>query len=126
MLKRFYNKKAQANFGEYLLTLFLVVGMMTGMTIYVKRALQARYYDARNTMVQTVRDEAAGYYIGEVRTEYEPYYANTEATVERDILSKTELFEGTREKSAGIFKKTFNEMTSVQVLSETKPPKDSD
>jgi hypothetical protein len=123
MLKQLRNNKAQAITSEYVLVLFLVVGMMTAMTIYFKRAIQARIRDARTTMINTVLVRAANHYNGMLFYEYEPYYANTTSAIFRDTVSETRVLQG---KSSGIFNKIIDEQTAVQTMSEIAPPKDAD
>ncbi|HBR15931.1 MAG TPA: hypothetical protein DD723_10425 [Candidatus Omnitrophica bacterium] len=118
MLKFLKNKKAQVVMGEYLLVFFLVVGMMTAMTIYFRRSIQARTRDARNYMIDTVKERTQGYYDGNFYYEYEPYYLSTDSGVERTSSTQSELGEG------GVFKQTIDETLSVNTKSETAPPKD--
>lgn len=123
MLKRVQNKKAQAVASEYALTFFLVIGVMSAMTTYFKRATQARIYDARNAMVNMVLTRVSSTdVIGNLLVEYEPYYANTVSTISRDVDNQTRLFGG---GSSGVFSKTLNERTLVSTFSETAPPKDA-
>lgn len=125
MLRYLKTNRAQAVSGEYVLVFFLVVGMMTAMTVYFKRAVQARIYDARNTMLNMVliRAKKTGYYPGNLQTEYEPYYdANRVSTIVRKVNMQTKLLPGA---SSGIFRKVSDEITAVQVESETAPPKEA-
>src|SRR3989338_9576767 len=79
----FLLNKAQAVMGEYVLVFFLAIGMATAMTIYFKRGVQARIFDARNAMLNIVVNRTAGYYTGNIQIGYEPYYGNTVSTVSR-------------------------------------------
>lgn len=122
MLRYLKTNKAQAVMGEYVLVFFVVIGMATAMTIYFKRAVQARIFDARNTMMNIVVNRTRGYYSGSVYYEYEPYYGNTVSTVARRENATTELLPGA---TTGIFRKTFDDVTAVQTHSETAPPRDA-
>lgn len=122
MFKYLKTNKAQAVMGEYVLVFFVVVGLVTAMTVYFKRAVQARVFDARNAMFNIVLNRTAGYYTGNLYGEYEPYYASTESTVVRSADTTTGLLPG---GTTGIFQKTFDEVTAVQTHSETAPPKDA-
>lgn len=121
MLKNLSNRQAQAVMGEYVLVIFMVLAVIVAMTVYFKRAIQARLHDARDYMVNDVRQRTVGSYNGELYLHYEPYYTNTIATVARDASSTTLILPGA---SSGIFRKVIDETTSVQVNSETAPPRD--
>lgn len=121
MLRYLNNRRAQALIGEYVLVIFLVMATISAMTIYFKRGIQARIYDARNYMINDVRVRTQGSYFGNLYYGYEPYYINSDATITRDIDYTTTLLPG---GSSGIFKKTISESTGVEVSSETAPPRD--
>jgi len=121
MLTSINNKRAQATVGEYALSIFLVLAVMSAMTIYFKRGIQARIHDARDFMVNDVRARTAGSYDGDLYLHYEPYYTDTDATVRRNMSHTTRLSPGV---TSGAFRKTIIETTGVEVSSETLPPKD--
>jgi len=127
MLKLLKGKQAQAVVGEYLLVFFLVVGMLTAMSIYFKRAVQARVFGARKTMRNIVIQRADGFYTEDledvIRRGYEPYYAETNSTVWRRSDTRTDLTAG---GTTGIFSKTIDESTTAITRSETAPPKSAD
>ena len=108
--------------GEYVLVFFLVIGMVTAMTIYFKRAVQARIFDTRNTMLNMALNRTEGYFTGNIQAEYEPYYGNTLSTSARQEDTTTNLLPGA---TTGIFRKITDETTAVQTHSETAPPKDA-
>jgi len=122
MLRILKNNRAQAVFGEYLLVFLIVVGFLTAMTIFVKRALQAKVYDARNYMYNTVADRTGDYYNGTVAIEYEPYYLSYNRAVTRGVDNDSNLLPGA---TTGIFRKTLDQTTSVQTESETAPPREA-
>ena len=109
--------------GEYVMVIFLVLAVVTGMTIYFKRAVQARIHDTRDYMVSEVRVRTAGEFDGDLYKEYEPYYSNVTAVVARSADYTTRMLPGA---SSGIFRKTINETTRVQSLSQTAPPREFD
>lgn len=123
MLRNLNNRRAQAAVGEYALVIFLVLAVVVGMTIFWKRAIQGRIHDARDYMVDSVRQRTAGSFNGDLYLHYEPYYTKTTSTITRSADHNTRLLSGL---STGIFVKTFNESTSVQGTSETLPPRDFD
>lgn len=109
--------------GEYVLVFLLVMGMITAMTVYFKRAVQARIYDARKSMMRTVANLAGDYYNNVfLQREYEPYYGNTVSTVIRQESTTTNLLPGA---TTGIFRKTVNEITAVQTESQTAAPREA-
>ncbi len=124
MLKYLRTQKAQAVIGEYVLVFFLVMGMVTAMTIYFKRAIQARIYEARNAMLNMVINRAQDYYNSDISIQigYEPYYGNTVSTVARQEDTRINLLPG---GTTGNFYKTIDETTSVQTQSETAAPRDA-
>ncbi len=122
MLRYLKTNKAQAVMGEYVMTFFLAVAMVTAMTIYFRRAVQARMHGARNAMLNTVLDRSGTYFTGNILAGYEPYYAQTVSDVRRSEDSETRLLEG---GSSGIFQKESDDSTSVTTQSQTAPPKDA-
>jgi Flp pilus assembly pilin Flp len=84
MLKRFCHNKGQSVSGEYVLLIALASIAIVGMTIYVRRALQARYRDAN----QAVYMKASATLGNQVRLEYEPYYANTATDTDTSALTE--------------------------------------
>ena len=118
-LKMCLNKRGQAVFGEYVIVIFVVVTVTFAMTVYVRRTLQGRIYDARQTMLRTVRAE----YNGVLYREYEPYYGFRNATIDQYSNPTTRLLEG---GTSGIFREDTNDRTEVKSYTEQKPPKDAD
>ena len=78
MLKIFRDKKGQGISAEYVFLITLVSVAIVGMTIYVRRSLQARIR-VGNRMVY---GRAADAINGMVLAEYEPYYVNSSAASE--------------------------------------------
>jgi len=130
MLRTINNIRAQAIMGEYVLVFFMVAAVMTAMTVFFKRAVQGRIRDARVGMELIIANhlEAEGYplyWTGNMRTHYEPYYANSSSLISRDTRKETQLF-ATPGFSSGLFLKIINEASSTKTLSNTAPPKDAD
>ena len=79
--KLLHNRKAQ-NTAEYALLIALVVAGIIAMQTYAQRALQARVKDASDKM--TSADVINGTDLGIFKsTQYEPYYMQSEYTVNR-------------------------------------------
>lgn len=122
MLKYLKQSKAQI-IGEYVVTIAILVGAMVTMTVYIRRALQARVHDAAVFMVETA-DEASRNNGGPgVRSEYEPYYGETDSTTTRDLNEHVELLPG---GATGIFRKDFNQVIQSQAQSLQLPPREAD
>jgi len=121
MLRKLHNRKAQAVIGEYIVLISMVLAAIVAMTVYFRRAVQARIYDARNYMVSEVARRSAGNFSGDLYPEYEPYYTETNATVHRYSDDKSRLLAG---GVTGIFQREYNEIVETYMNSETLPPKD--
>jgi hypothetical protein len=123
MLKRLKTKTAQASFGEYSLIFAIVLAMMVAMGVYFRRAFQGRMFDARNHIVNSVRDIAGSNYVNGLVLAYEPYYTNTSSTLR---ISQTLREEDSSVATTGFtYKKDINDSVSVRSVSVTKPPKDA-
>lgn len=116
------NKSGQAVTSEYVLLFFIVVGMITAMSIYFRRAVQAKIVSSRNLMIKHVAAGTQGNYVGNLYIEYEPYYGDTVA--ESDVFSDNRYNLGPGGTS-GTAEKIFNERRQVSVVSTTAPPKDA-
>ena len=122
MLKILNNCRAQTTVGEYLLVFFLVTGMITAMTIFFRRTVQARIFDTRNYAFNEVAKRTTGFYDGNLYVEYEPYYTDTMSIVGRDSSMNETLLAG---NTTGIYRKEIEDFTSVKTLSQTAPPKNA-
>jgi len=125
MFKKLTNIKAQMVFGEYALTFFIVVSVMLGMTLYLKRTLQGRIRDAKEGMVGVVRTRAAGKYVKQAFSEYEPYYMNTVSIVDRQSSSVQRIMDSPG-FSSGIFNMQTDESTQIKTYSNTASPRSID
>jgi hypothetical protein len=76
MLQKGHSCKGQIVTGEYVVLVLTVLAVIAGMTIYLKRALQARMNGADIAIVTAARS-ALG--CNEIAIEYEPYYLKTES-----------------------------------------------
>ncbi len=121
MLKYLKNQCAQAVMGEYVLVIFLALAVVVSMSVYFKRAVQARIHDARDYMVGEVRERTAGEFEGNLFKEYEPYYTNISSVTTADADHTEVLLPGA---SSGIFGKSISELRSVLSVSETAPPRE--
>ena len=117
------NKKAQVITGEYVLVLFILLGIMTAMTIYLRRGIQARIYDARHAAIEVVQDSTQGYLTSNLYHEYEPYYTESETNMMVETEDASEIFP--KGWGEDIWKNIVVE-TNTQSVTETKPPKDAD
>ena len=136
MFKRFKQRKAQANMSEYMFVFFLIITMISAMTVYFRRAVQARIFSAREYVLKDITNrvkngspDLGSDSISPVKIliyrEYEPYYMNTASRVFRDQFSEDNLI-GDQPGKTGIYKKTTDDFISVQTNSVTAPPKSAD
>lgn len=110
------NRNAQAIIGEYIFILVLALATFLGMMVYFQRVIQARLYDARQTMTETVSASAQGYFTGNVYGEYEPYYTSSATDL---VQSKKET---TKLNRKDVFTKKTSEGRNAQTISRTLPP----
>ena len=116
MFKILKSNKAQITAAEYLLVLGVVVSAAVAMTVYFRRAVQARIWSAEHTMIATAINRTGNTYSGNWVVQYEPYYSNTVSTVTRDDIIREQL-------NATTFSKTFNTFVSVETQSDTASPR---
>ena len=119
-MNKLKNNKAQANLGEYALIFLMAMTVLTVMSVYFKRIIQARLYDAKKTMVDMVAEETQGLHEGNVYGEYEPYYTQASAQITRSTDEESEL----RWQSES--RKRFGEESGVNAVSYTLPPAAAD
>ncbi len=122
-LKRLRSIQGQAIFAEYVLVFFIVVGMMTVMTVYFKRAVQARIRDSRDYMVKEVKTRTAGYYSGNLITQYEPYYTSTNTTINTSSNMTDTLNQQPAGEPVDAFEQTIDEQTIINSVSNVASPK---
>ena len=119
------NKKGQAIAAEFVLALMIVIGMVSAMTVYIKRGVQARIRDARNYMGVTVA-ERSGLPAANIWIEYEPYYVETDSNIDYSTLKLEELGGATATDATGVYTKTIDENRYTVTNSITHPPADAD
>lgn len=119
------NRTGQVISAEYVLILFVVMGVMSVMFIYFQRTLQARIYDARNAMLKAVTMQDYGenreiiHLYDHDFIEYEPYYSNTESTISQKRAEATTLYPVAWGEH---YQKGYNETINVKTTSRTAPP----
>lgn len=126
MLRLHKSRQGQAISAEYVIIFALILSVMAGMTIYLRRVLQARIRDAGYGMADMVQARTAGHNVDVIYRQYEPYYTNATTYVARDQYSQTRLLPSGVTKSSGIFRKEIDETSTVFSYSEVAPPKDAD
>ena len=128
MIRALKNKKAQVNVAEYTILIVIVVSMVTAMSVYFRRTVQARIREARIYMYQTAHNETKGLVIGNFthnghfRIEYEPYYQNTTSFIGTDDTITRSLRQGA---SSGIFGYSPDTSLTIVTNSIIAPPKDA-
>lgn len=120
MFSKLKKSRAQATMTEYMVMIFIVVGMMTAMSAFIKRVLQGRVYDARNFAVNMIKEQTEGKYRGPVYYAYEPYYANSTSIIDSKEAITSKLLGG------GASTREFDSDIITTSQSETAPPKMAD
>ena|SRR3989338_451088 len=115
------NTRAQI-FVEYAFVIVIIVSVISAMAVYIRRALQARIWDARNAMIKTVADNYNGVANYTISNEYEPYYSQAETEASNDSSERAALRAG---KPTGLFLKDFDSTVNVQTNSEQLPARDA-
>ena len=106
----FVRKKGQGISAEYVFLLALVSIAIVGMTVYVRRAIQARYRDG-NREIYLRAAQALG---NTVYIEYEPYYVNTTADVDVSSLLEQRAVAGDAMERTTSLDRSVN-MVSTQI-----------
>ena len=125
MPKIFYKNRGQA-IAEYILMITVVITMLTAMAVFLRRALQGRFKDARDYMITAVNatytQTRQGATPMNIAYEYEPYYLETRSEVSRESDNQLNIKKGGR---GGIIRKVLNETTTANTESIQAPPKDA-
>ena len=122
MFKILANRNGQGSVVQYSLTFFLVVAIVTTMSVFVRRAVQGKIFDGRNYMFNIMGDvyfnSELNFRGGGLFREYEPYYLERDTQrvmdsrdVERGIVSGDA-------NPSGIYQQEPNERT--QSISATR------
>ena len=122
MFKILANRNGQGSVVQYSLTFFLVVAIVTTMSVFVRRAVQGKIFDGKNFMFNIVGDvyfnSELNFRGGGLAIEYEPYYLERDTQrvvdstgVERGIVSGDAY-------PSGIYQQEPNERT--QSISATR------
>ncbi len=126
-MRRPLGQKGQTSLPEYVVTFFIVVGVVVAMTTYIQRGLQARIHDAHKYMIKSASDhcdqdcvDAAG---GKITYEYEPYYGNITSDTDHSSEETKKVF-GTQ-GADGLFQVITNDDMSTQSVSRQLPPKEA-
>ncbi len=108
----FLSLRGQAVSAEYVVILLIVIGALSAMTVYVRRTIQARAYDA-----QTLALAKASKGLGRtVANEYEPYYSVTVTKTEQEQTDSTRVL------SFGDYRKELDLSKNTETESLQKPP----
>lgn len=124
MFRMLQNKKGQGMTVQYVLTFFLVVALVSAMSVYVRRTLQARIRGARNWMgitVNAVTSNPSYNLVGNYLISYEPYYANQTAVREVDS-SEIRQHMGNVPSSPGTFQLDYDHQVTTESTSYQLPP----
>jgi hypothetical protein len=130
VLRRLRKRKAQANIGEYVLIMFVTIGFISAISLYVRRALQARIYDARNLIknadcfgcvnIPGGKAFAPVNMLGNIDIQYEPYYTLAVSNRTAQYDGDAELAKDTT--TGQFYKRSFNSTGIADSVSLTLPP----
>ncbi|MGE0267834.1 MAG: hypothetical protein AB7S78_05210 [Candidatus Omnitrophota bacterium] len=124
--KKIISQKAQMISSEYVIVFFVAIAVISGMSAYFRRAIQARVRDAHNSMLNTVRTRVGTAYAGtNVYIQYEPYYTSSVSDVVRTVDNISQDLPS-YPLSSGIFRKSLSETTSTGSVSTTASPVNAD
>lgn len=110
------SSQGQAVSAEYVVVLLVVVGALTAMTVYMRRTIQARAYDAQTLMIA----KASKGLEKPILDEYEPYYTNSTTKTEQRQT------DASRVLSLGDYRKELDLEKSSYTESRQEPPQDAE
>jgi len=114
------NKKTGQSFGEYALTIIIIVTSISVMSVFFQRGLQAKIGDASLKMWQTVNEAVPGV---QVDVQYEPYYIETDSEISSEVAKNVDLGRG---GTSGLFRKILDETSLVNTISTQLPASQAD
>jgi hypothetical protein len=127
MFRMLRDNKGQGTAVQYALTFFLVVAVVSAMTVYVKRAIQGRLRDARWYMARTVDQvysDPSFNIAGDLWLGYEPYYVNTNTHRFVDRTTGIQTVPGSL--AEGIHQYEIDATTTLKTSSPQAPPAEAD
>ncbi len=108
---------------EYAGIIFLILAVITAVSVFLKRALQANIRDARNYMITQVNSTYAATQSGTtpsgISYEYEPYYVEQNSEISSRVDDQADF---TRGAGAGKATTSYNETTEATSTSRQLPP----
>lgn len=131
MLKRmpeskFLGRRGQMIAAEYVIVLFVVVAVISGMSMYFRRAVQGRIRDAHNSVLNIVKQRVGAAYTGnQVYIQYEPYFRVQDTD---NIVSNNNTYQvlPTYPLTSGLYRSSLNEQTRINSSTVTLPPVNAD
>ncbi len=118
MFKLLKNDKGQHTIVEYAVTFFLVVAVVSAMTVYFRRVVQGRIRDTARTMALIVNTAN----VGNFTYQYEPYYSQADIFRQTDSTDTRSLV-GTLPAPSEIYRTDLDERTTTQSLTEQSSPR---
>jgi len=109
MLKYLRHSRAQV-IGEYAITIAILISALVAMTVYARRALQARMHDAKEYMVSEASQGGVT-----ILSEYEPYYGDSQSESSTTSDEQTVL-------APGLDTKVFSGRTEISGRTRQLPP----
>ena len=87
-----YSKKAQS-MAEYAILVALVVSIVVGMQVYVRRGMQGRLRDASDSVIAAINQGGGFSYANQ----YEPPYRDIDKSITQQNITRHNLYEAGRE-----------------------------
>ena len=116
MMKNVYKKNQTAQaISEQILLFFVVIAVITSMSLYVQRSFQAHVRDARHYMYNMINSAP---HIGNYYVEYEPYYVKSLSNIKRKA-------QDSHSEDGQTLTHMIKEETSVLTISEQLPPRNA-
>jgi hypothetical protein len=119
------NNKGQSILVEYVTIFFVVIAGLVAMTAFVQRSLEARVHDGRNFMIASAVNacdanclQATG---GKIAYEYEPYYMQMTADVQRNEQENSGQTTGNPAVLGAVYMKASNVATQTISNSVQRP-----
>jgi len=117
----------QAVFSEYMMVIFLAIGAIVAITVYVQRSFEARIHDARNFMVDSIANSSVCdanclMATGNISHEYEPYYTQMAASSQQNQNQTFTATTGNANIIGAIYGQLDREATQANAVTKQLPP----
>ncbi len=116
MVKKRCSEKGQIISGEYVVASVLMIAALVSMSVYFRRALQARVHDTQLYAINEASTALYGSGGNKIPPQYEPYYTKSYAQIDSYQRDNSFFFNG------GMVNKTINTEQGMTVFSKQLEP----